>query len=118
MSLNIWTGRAGGLETALQELQQGNVDVGLLQEKKLTQRIHKNHGVGYNVWETEAESLHREGVAVVWRAAKLWQVENTARFVPNVVILLLMSGAIKWYVVGAYVPPNDRPSVNCMEQAL
>ena len=45
-SLNIRTGRARVLETALRALQQGNVDVGFLQETKLTQGIHTRHGAG------------------------------------------------------------------------
>ena len=55
----------GVLETVLQELQQGNVDVGFIQEKILTQGIHTRHGVGYNFWVTEAESRHWEVIAVV-----------------------------------------------------
>ena len=47
--MNIWTGRAGGLETALQKLHQGEVDVGFLQETTLKQGIHTSHGAGYNV---------------------------------------------------------------------
>ena len=38
--MNIQVGKAGGLETALRELHQGNIDVGFLQETKLTQGIH------------------------------------------------------------------------------
>ena len=34
--LNIGLGRIGRLEMALRALQQGNVDVGFLQETKLT----------------------------------------------------------------------------------
>ena len=34
-SLNIQTGRLGGLDTELLALQKGNVDVGFLQETKL-----------------------------------------------------------------------------------
>ena len=64
-SLNIRTRGSGLLETALQALYQGNVDVGFLQEKKLTQGIYTRHGVGYNVWATEAYSSHQGGVAVV-----------------------------------------------------
>ena len=64
-------GRAGGLETALWALQKGNVDVGFLQETKLTQGIHTQNSVGYNDLATDAESWHRGGgVAVVWRAVK------------------------------------------------
>ena len=58
-SLNIRTGRAGGLETALRELHQRNVDVVFLQETKLTQGIHTRNGAGYGVCVTEAESQHR-----------------------------------------------------------
>ena len=45
-------------------------------------------------------------------------MENTASFSPSVVSLLLTSGARRCYVVDAYVPPNDRPIVHRMEQAL
>ena len=45
-------------------------------------------------------------------------MENTAIFVPNVVIFLLTLGVRLWYVVGAYVPPNNSPSVHCVDQAL
>ena len=92
-----------------------NVDVGFLQETKLTQGIHTRNVAGYEVWETEAESWHRGGVALVWRPAKGCQVENTTSFGTNVVSFLLMAGARRWYLVGAYVTPNDRPSVHHME---
>ena len=39
-------------------------------------------------------------------------------FGPNVVSLLLLSGVRRWYVVGAYVMPNDVPKVHQVEQAL
>ena len=39
-------------------------------------------------------------------------------FVPNVVSFLLTLRARRLYVVGAYVPPNDRPKVHRVEQAL
>ena len=70
-SLNIQTGREGGLETALWELHQENMNVVFLQETNLTQGIQTWHGAGYNVWETEEESWNRGGVAVVWIAAKV-----------------------------------------------
>ena len=48
----------------------------------------------------------------------VWQVEGTARFGPNVLSFLITSGARQWSVVGTYVPPNDVPDVDCVEQAL
>ena len=61
---------------------------------------------------------HRAGVTVVCRATMGWQVEDTASFVPNVVSFLCTSGARLWYIVGAYMPPNDVPAVHCAEQTL
>ena len=39
-ALNIRLGRAGGMEAALLVTRQGKVDVGLLQETNLMDRIH------------------------------------------------------------------------------
>ena len=47
-----------------------------------------------------------------------WQVEGNIYFGPNVVSFLIMLGAIQWYVVGTYMPPNDVQTVYCMDQAL
>ena len=41
-----------------------------------------------------------------------------ASFVLNVVIFLLISEDIRFYIVGAYVPPNNVQAVHCLDQAL
>ena len=48
-ALNIRSGRTGGLETTPRALRQGKVDVGILQETKLTDGIHARNGEGYTV---------------------------------------------------------------------
>ena len=53
-SLNIRSGQAGGLEAALRALQQGNIDVGVLQETKLMRGVHTRYRAGCDVWETQA----------------------------------------------------------------
>ena len=58
-SLNIRSGRVGGMEEALRDFHQGNVNVGVLQEAKLTRRIHTRYRAGYSVWATHVESRHR-----------------------------------------------------------
>ena len=58
-SLNTRSGHAGGLETAMCVLQQGNIGIGVLQETKLTRGIHMLFSSGYKIWATEAESRHR-----------------------------------------------------------
>ena len=60
-TLNIRPGREGGLEVALQALSQGNIDVGILKETKLADRIHMWQGEGYSFWATESERRHQGG---------------------------------------------------------
>ena len=72
------------------------MDVGFLHETKLMQGIHTWNGTGYNVWAMEAEIRHREGVAVVWRAAKGRHVEGTASFGTNTVSFLLTYRERQW----------------------
>ena len=45
-------------------------------------------------------------------------MEGIVNFGPNVASFLLIPGSQRWYVVRAYVPPNDAPAVHCIEQAL
>ena len=45
-------------------------------------------------------------------------MDGTTRFGPNIVRFLLTSGARLWYVVTAYVTPNNVAEVNRVEQAM
>ena len=117
-TLQIRSGRVGELEVELRALRQGNVDVGILQETKLTDRIHERQGEGYYVWATEAERRHRGRILVVWREDTSCKVEGIVNFGPNVESFLLTLGLRGWYVVGEYVPPHDAPAVHHIEQAL
>ena len=118
MSLNICSGRTGGSEAILQALLQGNFRLGIPQETYPTDGIHMRYGLVCSIWSTEAERLHRGGIAVVWKEEVGWQVERTVNFGPNVVSCLLTSRARIWYVVGAYMPPDNAPAVHQVEQDL
>ena len=91
-SLNIRPGRAGGLQVALRELQQGNTRTGVLQETKLAKGIHTCYSVGYKVWSTEVESRHRDKIPTVWIEEAGWQVEDATRFGPNVESFTITAG--------------------------
>ena len=108
-SINIRSGRAGGLEAALLALRHGNTGIGVLQETKLTRGIHTQYSLGYKVWATDSERRHRGGIAIVWREEEGWKVEVVTNFGPNMVSFTITSGRRRWYVVGAYAPPNDQP---------
>ena len=47
-----------------------------------------------------------------------WGGEGARSFGPNVVSFIIMSGRKCWYGVGAYVTPNDLPTVHWITQAL
>ena len=47
-----------------------------------------------------------------------WKVEGAMIFGPNVVSFKITAGWKFWYVVGAYVYPNDQPTVHRLEKAL
>ena len=91
-TLNIRAGRVGGLELALRALCQGKVDMGIVQETKLTDRIHARQGEGYSIWEIEAEIIHWGGIADFWGEDTGWQVEGIINYGRNVASLFLMSG--------------------------
>ena len=57
-------------------------------------------------------------ILTVWRVDTGWQVDGIFNFGPNMASFLLMSGSRIWYIVGAYMPPNNTPAVHCAEQAL
>ena len=118
VSMNIRLVWKGFLKAELQVLQQGNVRVRILQKMKLTLVIHTRYGAGYLLWATEAEIRHQGRMAVIWREEVGWQIEGMVNFGPNMVSFLLKSGESIWYVIGAYVPPNDVPTVHQVEQLL
>ena len=117
-TLNIRSATVGGLEVALRELKQGNVDVGVLKETKFMEGVYARQGAGYTVCILEAEGRHWGVIPVVWREEAGYQVEGIVNFVPKMVSFLLTSGLQIWYVVGAYVPPNDSQDFHCVEHVL
>ena len=105
-------GAGGGLEAMLHALQQGSIGIRILQEMKLTGRIHTWYTSGYKVWETDTESRHHGGIAIIWREEAGWQVEGSTSFRPNMLSFTITSGRRRWYVVGAYLTPNNQLEVH------
>ena len=46
---NIRNGQKGGLEAALRGMSQANMDLGILQETKITDGVYTRGSAGYNV---------------------------------------------------------------------
>ena len=66
-SINIQLGLAGGLEVVLCSLQQGNVGIGVLQDKKMMEVVYMWHSSRYYLWVTEADIRHWVGIEITWQ---------------------------------------------------
>ena len=115
---NILNGRNGGLEAALWGVSQANMDLGIFQETKLTDRIYTRGSAGYILVETDAPSQHRGGVAIFHWPAQHFAVEAVQKFGPNVIGFELATGARQWYIVGCYLAPHDTSTIERVIEAL
>ena len=116
---NIRSGRAGGLESALRAAKSLGVDIILLTEAKLTQGIYARNSSGYSVLATDAASPHQGGVALCVKNGddNLFEVEGTTKHGPNVIAFHLETGCKRYYIVGAYIPPSDRKTIDDIRDA-
>ena len=60
------------------------MDMGILQETKLTDGIYTRGSAGYSFIATDVTSQHRGGVAVFYRSEPHFVVEAVEKFGPNV----------------------------------
>ena len=81
-------------------MSQANMDLGILQETKLTDGIYTHGSAGYSVIATDAPSRHRGGVTLFYRSEPHFVVEAVEKFGPNVLGFQLATGARRWYIVG------------------
>ena len=112
---NRWN---GGLESALRGMYQANMDLGIFQEKKITEGIYTRESAGYYVVATDAPSRHRGGVALFYRPSPLFAVEAVRQFGPNVLIFQLATGARLWYIIGCYLAPDNTSTIKRVVAAL
>ena len=99
-------------------MSQANMDLGILQETKLTEGIYTRRSAGYSVIETDAPSRHRGGVALFYRSKPHFVVEAVEKFSPNVLGFQLATGARRWYIVGVYIAPEDTETMERVVAAI
>jgi hypothetical protein len=116
-SYNIQSGCKGGLESALQAMKLMGVNFGILFETKLTKGVYMCWSSGYHVQATHAPSAWQGGISFFWRASDLYEVKEVEMQGPNMLSFLLISGAIRYYIVGCYIPPNDLTTLTHIKQA-
>ena len=69
------------------------MDLGILQETKLTDGIYTHGLAGYSIVATDAPSQHRGGVKIFYRSEPHFAVEAVEKFGPNVIGFQLATGA-------------------------
>ena len=94
------------------------MELGILQETKLTEGISTRGSAGYSVFATDTPSRHRGGVAIFHRPALHFAVEAVQKFGPNVIGFQLATGARQWYIVGCYLAPDDTLTIERFVKAL
>ena len=82
---NIRNGRNGGLEAELRGMDQANMDLGVMQEKNITNGVYTRASAGYRVVATDAPSRHRGGIALFYREGAGFAVKEVRPYGPNVI---------------------------------
>ena len=118
VTYNIRNGHNGGLEVALWGMSQANMDLGILQETKLTYGIYTPGSAGYSVVATDAPSRHRGGVAIFYRSEPHFVVEAVEKFGPHVIGFQLVTGTRQWYIVGVYIAPDETETMERVIKAI
>jgi hypothetical protein len=117
-TLNIRSGRRAGLAAAAKGLRQMGVGCAVLTETKLTNNRYPKHIEGYHMIALCATSPQQGGIALLWTAEhQHFKVEAVNIVSPNVLMFLLVTGGVHFFVMGAYIPPADMTGVDDLRNA-
>ena len=84
----------------LQVLQQKNIRIGIIQDKKLSRGVPIRYSVDYKVWEREDENRHRGGITTIYLEEAGWQAEGATNYRTNMVISTIMVRWKEWFIIG------------------
>ena len=94
------------------------MDLGILQETKLTDGIYTRRLAGNCVFVTDAPSRHRDSVTIFHWPEPHFLVEAVQKYRPNVIGFQLATGTRRWYIVGCYLAPNYTLTIERFVKAL
>ena len=102
----------------LRGVSQANMDLGVFQETKVTDRIFTPGSAGYSVVAMDAPSRNCGGVAMFYRPAPHFAAEAVQQFGPNVVSFQLKIGERRRYIMGCYLAPDNTSTIESVVTAL
>ena len=94
------------------------MDLGIFQEKKITDGIYTCESYGYRVVAMDASSRHCGRVALFYRPLALFAVEAVREYRTNVMSFELATGARRWYINGCYLAPDNTLMIERVVAAL
>ena len=115
---NIRKGRNRGLQSALREISQANMDLGILQGKKLTDGVYNHRSDKYSIVATDALSRHCVRVTVFYWLALYFAVVAVQKFGPNIVGSHLATGERRCYIIGCYLAPDATSTIESVITTL
>lgn len=83
-----------------------NIDIAILTETRYTAEFYPNTSDGYSIFMARSISHHSGGIALLTRASRNWHLEDVMVWDENAISSILVSGKLKWILVGAYLPPS------------
>ena len=84
------------------------MDLGILQETKLTDGVYTRGSAGYKVIATDAPSRHHGGVTLFYRPTPHFVVVAVARCGPNVMVFQVATGRDAGTSLGHTSPPRTK----------
>ncbi len=93
------------------------VDLGILLETKVTDRIYTQKSSGYSVAASNAPSTHQCGIVLIWQPNKLYKVEDWRIREPNMLTFVLVTESQQFFAVGCYIPPIHLGTLVMIKQA-
>ena len=115
---NIRNGRNGVFEAALRGMEQANMDLGVMQETKISDGVYTRASAGYRVVATDAPSRHRGGIALFYKEGADFAVEKVRPYGPNVISFEVVNDRRRWYIIGCYLAPDDTRTIERVVTAL
>jgi hypothetical protein len=110
---NIQSMRGAGLAAAAKGLRQMGVGCTVLSKTKLTDAQYPKYIEGYHVIAPKPTSPQQGGIALLWTAGHQdFEVEAVKIASPNVLTFQMVTGGIRFFVIGAYIPPSDTTGVD------
>ena len=94
------------------------MDLGILQETKITNGVYTRGSAGYKFIATDVTIRHHGGVALFYRLTPHFVVEAVERCGPNVIMFQVATGERRRHIVGEYIAPEDEVTMETVINAI